>query len=254
MKPLFTAFVAEFAGTAILISVGLSIVIAMFGTSSPTITIIPDPGIRRLITGFLFGTTGALIAVSGIGKISGAHINPAVTLSFWILGKIDAIHAVGYMIAQGAGAVLGAMPLLLWGDIGRSVSFGATVPGAAYGVWTALAGEIVTTFALIVGLFLFIGNRRLSSLTPLLFPFLYAIMVYLEAPISGTSTNPARSLGPAVVSGNWHGWWIYLAGPIVGTWIATIMQRRSLLKRLEIKVAKIYHFTHDPHGIFKGNA
>jgi len=203
------------------------------------------------MAGFLFGTTGALIAVSRVGKISGAHINPAVTLAFWILGKIDGVHAVLYVTAQCAGAALGAIPLLLWGDLGKSIAYGATVPGPGFGIWIAAAGEIVTTFALVFGLFLFIGNRRLSTWTPLLFPFLYAIMVYLEAPISGTSTNPARSLGPAVISGEWHGWWIYLIGPLFGTWIATIVQRYGFLKRFEISVAKVYHFQHDPHGIFK---
>ncbi len=251
MRNLFKAFAAEFVGTALLITVGLSIVIAMFGTSSPMITLIPDPGTRRLFTGFLFGTTGALIAVSWIGKVSGAHINPAVTLSFWILRKIDANHAIGYMIAQCSGAILGAVPLLLWEDMGRSVAYGATLPGSQYGVGIAAMGEIVTTFALIVGLFVFIGHKRLMAFTPLLFPFLYAVMVYLEAPISGTSTNPARSLGPAVIADAWHGWWIYLVGPLLGAWIGTVIQKYGIFKRLEIRVAKIYHFKHDPLGIFK---
>ena len=114
----------------------------------------------------------------------------------------------------------------------------------------ALTGEIITTFALIIGLFIFIGHKRLSAWTPLLFPFLYAIMVFIEAPLSGTSTNPARSLGPAIISGQWHGWWIYLAGPVIGAWLATIVQKRTLLKGLEIGIAKVYHFKHDPHGIF----
>lgn len=251
MRKLSRAFLAEFLGTALLIGIGLSIVILMFGKGSPAFALFPDPGLRRLITGFLFGTTGALIAVSWIGKISGAHINPAVTLSFWILGKIDMNHAVGYMIAQCGGAIFGAIPLLLWGNMGRSVAYGATLPGMQYGIGLALAGEIVTTFALIVGLFVFIGHRRLTAFTPLLFPFLYAIMVYLEAPLSGTSTNPARSLGPAVIAEAWRGSWIYLVGPVMGAWSGAMAQRHSFLNRLEIRVAKIYHFKHDPLGIFK---
>jgi aquaporin Z len=250
MKGLHKAFFSELIGTGLLVGIGLSVVIVMFGTNSPLISLLPDPGLRRLITGFLFGTTGALIAISQVGKVSGAHINPAVTSAFWILGKIDGVHAVLYVTAQCAGAIIGAVLLLWWGDVGKSIGYGATIPGPGFGIGVALAGEVVTTFALVLGLFLFIGNRRLAIFTPLLFPFLYAIMVYLEAPISGTSTNPARSLGPAVISGEWHGWWIYLAGPITGTWIATIVQRHSLLRRLEIRVAKIYHFKHDPHGIF----
>lgn len=250
MRKLIWALVAEFIGTALLITVGLSIVIAMFGASSPLIAFIPVPGVRRLLTGFAFGTTGALIAVSPVGKISGAHINPAVTFSFWMLRKIDARHALGYMFAQCAGAILGAVPLLLWGTMGRSIAYGATIPGAQYGTTTALAGEIITTLALVVGLFVFIGHKRLTAYTPLLFPFLYAVMVYLEAPISGTSTNPARSLGPSVVANVWHGWWIYFVGPFLGAMIGVALQKYSILNRLEIEVAKVYHFKHDPLGIF----
>jgi aquaporin Z len=250
MKGLHQAFFSELVGTGLLVAVGLSVVIVLFGTNSALIPLLPNPGARRMIAGFLFGTTGALIAVSRIGKISGAHINPAVTLGFWILGKINGTHAATYMVAQFAGAVLGAIPLLLWGAMGKSIEYGAALPGPLYGIWIALTGEIITTFALIIGLFVFLGHKRLSAWTPLLFPFLYAIMVYFEAPISGTSTNPARTLGPAVISDHWHGWWIYIVGPITGTWIATVVQRHSLLKRLEIGIAKVYHFKHDPHGIF----
>jgi aquaporin Z len=244
------ALVAEFIGTSLLVLVGLSIVIVAFGTGSPVTSILADAGLRRVLTGFLFGTTGALIAVSWVGKASGAHINPAVTLGFWIMGKMRTARAAGYMLAQCAGAVVGALPLLLWGGIGRSVDFGATTPGPDYGTWLALAGETVTTFALVVGLFLFIGHKRLAPWTPLLFPFLYAVMVFLEAPISGTSTNPARTLGPAVISEVWRGWWIYLLGPVIGAWLGTIFQKFRFLRQFEIEVAKIYHFGHDPHGIF----
>ncbi|PWB72844.1 hypothetical protein C3F09_06015 [candidate division GN15 bacterium] len=250
-RGLVHAFASEFIGTALLVLVGLSVVIAMFGAGSPLIALLPDPGLRRLITGFLFGTTGALIAVSYVGKVSGAHINPIVTLAFWKLGKMRGLNVVIYIFAQCAGAIVGAVPLLLWGKVGGSVAFGATVPGPDFGIWIPLAGELITTFALVIGLLVFIGHRRLKTWTPLLFPFLYAVMVYLEAPISGTSTNPARSLGPAVISGEWRGWWIYFAGPMLGAWIATEIHRRSVLRRLEIEVAKIYHFGHDPHGIFR---
>lgn len=257
MKNLLPAFVAELIGTGLLIGVGLSCVIFMFAASSPAAAIIPNAGVRRLITGFLFGSTGGLIAISRVGKVSGAHINPAVTLGFWLLGKVDGRHAVGYMVAQCVGGILGATPLLLWGAMGHSVDYGATVPGAGYGVALAGAGEVATTFALMIGLLIFIGHKRLKAYTPLFFPFLYAVMVYLEAPISGTSTNPARSLGPAVISNTWHGWWIYFVGPALGAWIAVMVHKHSFLKRLEVDVAKVYHYSLDPLKIFshkKGSA
>jgi aquaporin Z len=250
MKAPWVLFFSELVGTALLVVVGLSLVIVDFGTGSPLANLLPNPGVRRLITGFLFGTTGGLIALSPVGKVSGAHINPVVTLAFWLQRKMRAGHAVGYVLAQLGGAILGALPLLAWGRMGESVHFGATLPGPGYDAGTAVLGEIVATFALIVGLFFFLSHRHIRSFTPLLFPFLYALMVYLEAPISGTSTNPARSLGPALVSGDWRDWWVYWLGPLLGTFLG-LAAYRFTWRGLEAEVAKIYHFEHDPYGVFK---
>lgn len=243
-------FLAEFIGTALLVLVGLSAVILDFGDGSPMVSLVPDAGLRRVITGFLFGSTGGLIAISAVGKHSGAHINPAVTLAFLVMGKTSPFHAVAYVMAQLTGAVVGSLPLLLWGHMGWSVEFGATVPGPGYGAGWALLGEIGTTFALVAGLLFFLRHATLRKLTPALFPFLYGLMVFLEAPLSGTSTNPARSLGPAVISGTWQAWWVYWVGPAIGALLATAAFRLTWLKRLEIDVAKLYHFDLDPHGIF----
>jgi aquaporin Z len=244
-------FGAEFIGTALLIAVGLSFVIADFGQGSPVIPLLPSAAARRLLTGFLFGTTGGLIAVSPFGRESGAHINPAVTFAFWLAGRLPSSYAAGYVICQLAGALLGAAPLLVWGQMGRSIGFGATVPGSGYGPLWALLGEAATTFALIFALFVFLCHRRLRAFTPAIFAPLYAIMVWLEAPISGTSTNPARSLGPSVISGLWDGWWIYWLGPLFGTLIALGVFRMIRREYDEIEVAKIYHFKHDRYGIFR---
>lgn len=252
MKIPWQTYLSELIGTALLLGIGLSFVILNFGAGSPVVDLVPDAGLRRLITGFLFGATGAAIAISQVGKISGAHINPVVTLAFYVKGKFSGRDTTGYILAQFAGAVIGSVPLLLWGREGRSIYFGGTTPGTGYTVWTALGGEIITTFCLIIGLFIFLGHKRLRRYTPLLFPFLYAIMVYLEAPLSGTSTNPARTLGPAVISGVWSGWWIYFLGPLMGMFIGVGLFAFRGLKRFEIEIAKIYHFPHDRYGIFKG--
>ena len=244
-------YFSELVGTALLVGVGLSFVILDFGTGSPVIRLVPDEGLRRAITGFLFGSTGALIAISQVGKISGAHINPVVSLAFHLKGKLSWRDTFGYILAQFAGAVVGCLPLLAWGQMGRSVNFGATTPEIGYPLWMPLLGEIITTIGLIVGLFVFLGHKKLRRFTPLLFPFLYMLMVYAEAPLSGTSTNPARSLGPSVVSGVWSGWWIYFVGPLAGTFIGLGIHRFRWLRRLEIEVAKIYHFEHDRYGFFR---
>ena len=241
-------FVSELVGTALLVLVGLSLVILMFGEGSPVKGVLPSEGWRRLITGFLFGTTGALIALSPVGARSGAHINPVVTLAFRVMGKLDLRTTLGYVIAQLAGAILGALPLLAWGSMGRSVAFGATLPGAGYAIETVLLGEVITTFAMVAGLCVCLGFRRMRPFTPAMFPFLYAVMVYAESPISGTSTNPARSLGPAIVSGQWQGWWIYWVGPLIGS-IAACLVCSFLAKR--ITVAKLYHFDSDRDRLFR---
>ena len=157
-------FVSELVGTALLVLVGLSLVILMFGEGSPIAAVLPSEGWRRLITGFLFGTTGALIALSPVGQRSGAHINPIVTLAFRLMGKIDLRTSVGYVVAQLAGAVLGSLPLLAWGGMGRSVAFGATLPGAGYGTGVVLIGEVITTFTMVTLLCVFlVPSRRRCS-------------------------------------------------------------------------------------------
>jgi aquaporin Z len=241
-------FVSELVGTALLVLAGLSLVILMFGTGTPMARLIPSEGLRSLITGFLFGTTGASIALSPVGKVSGAHINPAVTLAFRLMGKLDLRTTLVYIVAQLVGAVVGSLPLLLWGSMGTSVAFGATLPGSGYSLSTALLGEVITTFAMVALLIVFLGFRSIRPFTPAIFPPLYAIMVWVESPISGTSTNPARSFGPSVISGQWEGWWIYWIGPLAGMLLA-VLACSFLAKRIE--VAKLYYFDSDHDRLFR---
>jgi aquaporin Z len=238
-------FISELIGTGLLLMLGLSIVIFMFGSGSPMAQLIPAVKVRQVITGFLFGSVGASIALSPIGKLSGAHINPAVTMVFWLFRKIEGRLAVTYVLAQLSGAIIGCLPLLIWGQIGRSIEFGVTVPGVGYSDKAALLGEVITTFTMVSLLVIFIGFRSIRQFTPYMFPVLYAIMVPLEADISGISTNPARSLGPAVISGQWDGWWIYLIGPVVGALLASLAC--SLLAK-RITIAKLYHFDSESEG------
>ena len=241
-------FFSELIGTALLVLGGLSFVIFMFGSGSPMARILPSEGLRRLITGFLFGTTGALIALSPVGRESGAHINPIVSFGFRLMGRLSLKRMMVYVVAQLAGAILGCVPLFLWGSMGRSVEFGATWPGQGYSTTEAFLGEVVTTFAMVSLLTIFLAYRRIRPFTPALFPPLYSFMVWAEAPISGTSTNPARSLGPSVISGQWQGWWIYWIGPMLGTLLA-LLAFSYLAKRIE--VAKLYHFDSDRDRLFR---
>lgn len=241
-------FASEFVGTGVLLLLGLSIVIALFGEGSPIARLIPDARLRTILGGFLFGSVGGLIALSPVGKVSGAHINPVVTAGFWLMGKIETPVAVGFILSQLLGGVVGCAPLLLWGSMGKSIEFGATFPSTGYTPLQALLGEAATTFGLVSALCVFIGYRPLRQFTPAMIPFLYAIMNPLEAHISGDSTNPARSFGPAVISGHWSGWWIYWVGPVIGMVVAI-----SLFSFLGMRVeqARLYHFEADSRRVFR---
>jgi len=241
-------FFSELIGTGLLLLGGLSLVIFVFGAGSPVAELIPSVTVRNVMCGFLFGSIGASIALSPVGTYSGAHINPAVTFGFLLAGKLKPRVAFGYVVAQLGGATLFCLPLLLWGDMGRSINFGATIPGHGYSTLTVLLGEVATTFGLVAALCVFLATRELRRFTPFMIPFLYAFMVPLESASSGTSTNPARSLGPAIVSQNYEGWWIYWVGPLIGTVLA-ILACSVLLRKIE--VAKLYHFNEDRSGVFK---
>lgn len=249
-RPVWTMALSEFVGTALLIGVGCSFVVLTVAPGSPVVHAIPSAGLRRALTGFLFGTTGGLVALSYVGKLSGAHINPVVTLAFWAQRKISGTYAMAYVLAQLLGAVAGASLLILWGPWSASVHDAATVPGSG-GTWLALLGETGATFCLVVALFLVLAHRSWRNYAPGLFPILYALMVLFEAPISGTSTNPARSFGPALISHLWAGWWVYGLGPLLGTLLGLVVLKWLLpVLEWEIQVAKLHHFRHDPFRVF----
>jgi aquaporin Z len=228
-RKLIYIYLSEFIGTALLVAIGLSVVIFINGDGSPFRSLLPDPGARRAFTGFLFGCTGCGITLSPVGRISGSHINPIVSFAFRLRKSMFTGHFLGYVLAQLTGSIFGAIPLLLWGRQGASVGDGNTVPLAGH-MLAAFFGETITSFLLVAGIFFFTGHRKLRRFTPFLMPPLYCIMVFAEGALSGTSTNPARSLGPAVVSGTWTAWWLYWLAPLAGATLAVWFFRLPVLK------------------------
>lgn len=233
---------AELTGTALLVLVGLSFVILDFGRGSPIVALLPSAAARRALTGGLFGATGMTIALSRVGRVSGAHINPVVSLAFWAEGALPARTLVGFVASQAAGAVAGALPLLLWGRWGSSISYGATAPGRR-GATAAFGGEVLTTFVMVLIVLVMVAHPRLRGRTPFIFPPLYCLMVWLESPLSGTSTNPARSLGPDVVAWAANSLWLYVLAPAAGALLAVAVRRLlPYFADLRIDVAKVAHF------------
>src|SRR3954471_13279971 len=160
----FRLFASEAIGMALLLFFGISIVIFNWGEGSIVAKWIPSPTIRTVLTGFMFGSVGCLIALSPVGKISGAHINPAVSLAFWLRGKMNGLTMLGFIVSQMVGAVLGCLPLLLWGKQGSSIQYGITLPADA-GVGYAFICEIFATTCLIFYLYIFIGTKRFRNYT-----------------------------------------------------------------------------------------
>ena len=238
-------YAAELLGTAFLVFAGVSAVVFDFGTGSPLAHVLPDPSTRRLITGLLFAGSGSLVAISPLGKLSGGHINPAVTLAFWAHGKMHHFDLGGYILGQLLGAIIGSLLVaLVWGGYAASVGYGTTVPGAVYPLWMVFLAEVSLTFLLVSSIFLFVSSHRLMRWTPLMVWILVAVMVWLEAPISGTSLNPARSFGPALVSWFWHYHWLYWVAPPLGALLAVGAFRFLSRGARDVLTGKLFHVPH----------
>lgn len=230
----------EFAGTALLMLGGLSAVFLDFGPHSPVTSMLPSASARLLLTGVLFAGTGSLVAISPIGRRSGAHLNPVVTLAFWSRGKVHPHDLVGYIVAQCLGALAATAALeLAWGDTARRLSLGATHPGRGLADWQAALIEAGMTAALVVLLLVLTSRARAARYTPLGNWVLVAVLVWQGAPYTGTSLNPARSLGPALLAPLLGPLWVYLVGPAAGSLLASGLVR--LAGGAEPVTAKLFH-------------
>lgn len=158
--------------------------------------------------------------ISATGHLSGAHLNPAVTVAFALTRHFPLRDVAGYVIAQTGGAILAALLLLAaWPD--RPADLGATVPSV--GVVTALAYEVALTAALMfVIISVATDVRAWGSVAAIAIGATVALDSMYGGPVTGASMNPARSLGPALAAGEWQDFWLYLVGPVVGAAIGAL--------------------------------
>jgi aquaporin Z len=154
-----------------------------------------------------------------MGTVSGAHLNPAVSVAFAVRGDFPWKRVPAYIVAQFLGAVLAT--LLLWALIGKQGSAGLTLPGHGISTGTALVWELVLTTGLVsVILGTASGAQQIGAFAAIGVGSYIALAGLWGSPVSGASMNPARSLGPALVLSDWTSWWAYLAGPVAGGAIA----------------------------------
>ncbi len=190
----------------------------LFDPALPLTKLIPSALVRRICMGLAMGVTAVLIIHSPMGKRSGAHFNPAITLTYLRLGKITQWDAIFYVIFQFIGGVagVGIAALLLGVRIADpSVEYAVTVPGT-YGTAGAFAAELFMAI-LLMAVVLWTSNRPpVATYTSYCVGVLIVFYIIFFAPISGFSINPARTSGSAVFAGIWTAWWVYFTAPLLG--------------------------------------
>jgi len=208
--------------------------------------------LRRVLMGISMGLTAVAIIYSPWGKQSGAHINPSVTFTFFRLGKIKGWDTLFYIAAQLIGAALGVFLVAFF--VGReladpAVRYVVTVPGPN-GPWVALLCEFMIAFGLMTTVLYFSNHHRLDRYTGLFAGLLVATYITLEAPFSGMSMNPARTLGSALPPMIWDGLWVYLTAPPLGMLAAAEIYLWGKGKQ-GVKCCKLHHNS-DKRCIFCG--
>jgi MIP family channel proteins len=204
---------AEFVGTFALVFIGAGAVLAAGPTSEPGVV-----GIA-LATGL-----AVAVMVSAVGHISGGHFNPAITLGFFVTGRLAPLLAVVYWIAQFAAAIAAA-GLLRWiypddteGNLGSPVLNPSIQPEAG------LLIEAILTFFLVWVVFATAADPRgtFKSIAGLAIGFTITMDILMGGPLTGAAMNPARALGPELISNTWDDFWIWYVGPFAGGVIAAV--------------------------------
>lgn len=242
-SPRFNAleYLCELIGTCFNLFVGLSAAVFNFAPNLWPQAHLPSQSMRLLVTGLVFAGSGSLFAITPLGKLSGAHINPAVSLAFLLRGKMHLHDFIWYVISQFIGAIIGAFLLVwVWHGLAQAINNGMTTVGPGHTIPFAFLAETVMTFLLVFAIFSFLSVKRLTRWTPFMTWILVAILVWQGAAITGTSLNPARSFGPALVSWNFQNQWIYWLAPSLGALLAVWTFRFADAER-KVLTAKLFH-------------
>jgi aquaporin Z len=239
-------YLMEATGLGFIKQSACSFTILLFHPTSFVAQHIHSEIMRRAFMGLAMGSTAIAIIFSPIGKRSGAHINPSVTLTYLRLGKVQPCDAAFYTLFQFTGAVVGVLiaSWLMCDKLAhQSVNFATTIPGPS-GWPTAFGAEVLISCLLMIVILLVSNTKRLARWTGLFAGFLIFNYITFESPISGMSMNPARTLGSASVGNTWTALWIYFTAPPLGMLLAAELYLRVRAGR-EVACAKLHH--HNNH-------
>ncbi len=213
--------------------------------ASPVQQAIDNPDLRRALIGVAMGLTAISIIYSRWGQRSGAHMNPAVTLTFLRLGKVARWDALFFVLAQFLGGTLGVlMAVWLLGNqfTGVPVAYVATVPGPT-GAWAAFVAELFISMGIMLMILVVSNSSNYARLTGVFAGCLVALYIAFEAPLSGMSMNPARTFASAAAGGSWAHAWIYYTAPILGMLAAALLYT-AVKDARAVHCAKLDHPDH----------
>jgi aquaporin Z len=240
LKNHWPEYMSEAAGLGAFMVSACAFAALLFHPSSPVARGVESEAVRRVSMGVAMGLTNVLLVYSPWGMRSGAHNNPAVTLTFYRLGKVKGADAFCYVLAQFAGGIGGVvLASLLLGQFVAvpSVNYVVTVPGSL-GVAAAFAGEVVISFVLMSVVLRASNHARLSRWTGLLAGLMVALYISVESPVSGMSMNPARTFGSALSARVWTALWVYFTAPFAGMLLAAEVFTRTGARAA---CAKLHH-------------
>jgi MIP family channel proteins len=225
MPRLSSALVAEAFGTFLFFFVGAGSVVLASAIDGL------DTG--GLVSIALAHGLALAVLVSALGPISGGHFNPAVTFGVWMTGRIDAMRAGMYVVAQLIGAVVAGFALravfneAAWGP----VALGTPAVSPAIGVGAAIVIEAVLTMLLLLAVFGTAVDPRAPKIGGLAIGLAVAADVLMGGPLTGAAMNPARWFGPAVASGTFADWYVWWIGPLLGAAVVALIYRYALEDR-----------------------
>ena len=176
------------------------------------------------------------VLVSALGAVSGAHFNPAVTFGVWIAGRITAVRAVSYVVAQLVGGLIAGLALraVFPDPIWQPSALGTPALGPNIGVVTGIAVEAVLTMVLLFAVFGTAIDPRAPKIGGLAIGLAIAADILMGGPLTGAAMNPARWFGPAVASGHLDNWFVWILGPLMGAAVAAAIYRGILAEDADL--------------------